>query len=64
VGLEQNSDEVALESIGLSVGGEAVVLPVGEAAAGADPERAVAIDEQGADEVVGQSVGGGLGLDL
>src|SRR5271157_675524 len=34
-----------------------------EAAAGADPERAVCVDEQRADEVVGQTVGGGVGAD-
>ena len=62
--LEESSDEVAFEAVGLGEDCEPAVLPVREAAAGADPEGAVAVEKKRADQVIGQAVGRGVGGDF
>ena len=56
---EEGSDEIAFEAVGAGEGRDIFILQMGQTSACADPKRAVAVREEGADEVVGQTVGGG-----
>ena len=55
--LEHGSDQVASESLGFRKGGGAAISPAGDAATRTDQDGTVAQGQEGAHEVVGESVG-------
>ena len=61
--LEQSPDKIAVKTVGARECDEPVVLPLRKTAACADPKRAVVARKKGADEIVGQPVGRGVGFD-
>ncbi len=60
---EDGADEVAAQTVHARVAGELARCQMRQPVPGADPQRAVAVGVERADEVVRQAVGGGESLD-
>src|SRR5580704_11738357 len=64
MGLEQRSDEIAVKAVCPCKCDKPIVLPVCKAAACSDPKRTVVVHKKRADQVIGQAVSRGVGLDF
>src|ERR1700742_3053621 len=61
---QHGSNQIALETIRLRKKGKLPMLPMSETTTSPNPQSSILICEKGADKVVGESIGGGIGLDL